>query len=460
MTRAGVLELMEERDRQWAAKLEVLEQAFAQRIKHLEEQLEEKIRLLAGATLSASHVSPTIPAFTITANTPTTLLGKRPEREIDLYDRDQTQTPGAGPSRASSSPSTKRQRIEHTEEEDSDVLSPHTPSPPAYAPRTPSPGHQGMRTDNSRTPGIGADYPPHFSLSKGPNDIDDEGPVTGLPFPLFATTPRPSAPLSPSLDAPPSASRHRFPYPRGASLTPGSTSRRKPSPAPRAVSDAHKELTTITESDELPLSVQLASRRRVASEATPTRLIANSLRGSSVPSSPPRLSPSPSIGASERDGGFTYTPFPAVPKSALRKGVKPPSSLTKVFMSNANRTPRHSNEMDVDSDVEELELTPTNLQANDQGAHSQQLQASPSPVRSQVSKRSVSPARDYMDVAMYGLLGPSESPGSTQTPGHRTLLGTERYRDTRFGDVPVVHWGSPSVDLGSGTPASFPRRGW
>jgi len=72
----------------------------------------------------------------------------------------------------------------------------------------------------------------------------------------------------------------------------------------------------------------------------------------------------------------------------------------------------------------------------------------------------MSPARDYMDVAMFGLMGPAESPGTSnnQTPGHRTMLGTERYRDTRFGDVPMVQWGSPSVDLGTGTPASFPRR--
>lgn len=448
VTRASVLEMMEERDRQWAAKLQVLEQAFAQRIKDLEDRLEEKIRLLAGTTLAASSTSSSVPAFTLTADTPTTLLGKRPEREADRYDRDLTQTPGAGPSRASSSPAAKRQRVEHTEEDDSDVLSPHTPSPPAFAPRTPSPGHQGLRTDNSRTPGIGSDFPPHFSHGKGPNDTnDDDEPVTGLPFPLFPTTPRPSVPLSPTLGAPPTANRHRFPHPRGASLTPGS-GRRKPSPAPRAVSDAHKELTTITESDELPLSVQLASRRRVASEATPTRLLANTLRGSSVPSSPPRLSPSPSIGASERDGGFTYTPFPPVPRSALRNGVKPSSNLTRTVITNSNlkTTPRRENDLGDDSDVEELELTPKN------GGTGQE--------QPQVLKRSVSPARDYMDVAMYGLLGPTESPSSTQTPGHRTLLGTERYRDTRFGDVPVVDWGSPSVDLGSGTPASYPKRGW
>ncbi|WVQ85717.1 hypothetical protein IAT38_007883 [Cryptococcus sp. DSM 104549] len=33
------------------------------------------------------------------------------------------------------------------------------------------------------------------------------------------------------------------------------------------------------------------------------------------------------------------------------------------------------------------------------------------------------------------------------TPGHRTLLGTERYNDTRFGDIPIGVWGQGRVDL-------------
>ncbi|OXH15949.1 hypothetical protein C370_01534 [Cryptococcus neoformans A1-35-8] len=35
------------------------------------------------------------------------------------------------------------------------------------------------------------------------------------------------------------------------------------------------------------------------------------------------------------------------------------------------------------------------------------------------------------------------------TPGHRTLLGTERYNDTRFGDIPVGMWAQPKIDFGT-----------
>ncbi|WVQ71279.1 hypothetical protein IAR50_000805 [Cryptococcus sp. DSM 104548] len=39
------------------------------------------------------------------------------------------------------------------------------------------------------------------------------------------------------------------------------------------------------------------------------------------------------------------------------------------------------------------------------------------------------------------------------TPGQRTLLGTERYNDTRFGDMPVEFWAQAGADLGTpGTP--------
>jgi hypothetical protein len=58
-----------------------------------------------------------------------------------------------------------------------------------------------------------------------------------------------------------------------------------------------------------------------------------------------------------------------------------------------------------------------------------------------------SPRREYMDIALNGLTG--ESPSAMATPSSRTLLGTERYRDTRFGDEPFVAWSLPSVDYDS-----------
>lgn len=65
----------------------------------------------------------------------------------------------------------------------------------------------------------------------------------------------------------------------------------------------------------------------------------------------------------------------------------------------------------------------------------------------------LSPAREYMDVALNGLSGHCASSSIIPIPSVRTLLGTERYRDTRFGDEPIVPWGTPTaVDFGPPTP--------
>lgn len=436
LSHARVKEMLDERDRAWEIRLETrlrtLEQAYERRVVELEKRVEEQLRRLTGTSLPTSSTPTTVvPEFTLTADTPTNIaLGKRTQRDTP------NQTPRAGPG---SSPATKRARIDTTEEEeDSDAMLPHTPSPPntAAAPRTPSPGHQGVMTDNSRTPGISADFspPPQFSARKSRHGDDDEEDdrMGEIPYPLFATTPRPSEPRSPTLDAPPSANRYRLGHARAATLTPG---RRKPSPAPRAVSEAHKELSTITESDEPSFQISLA-RRRVASEHTPTRLVPAALRGSSVPVSPPQLSPSPSIGASDREGGFTYTPFPPVPRAVRAQSTLSNSSIAPkaepLSRGNSAFHSRPTEQVAEDQEDEELDEV--------EDRH-----------------RDVSPLMDYMDVATYGLLG-TDSLGQMNTPNHRTLLGTERYRDTRFGDVPMVSWGSPSVDLGPNTPAS--RRDW
>lgn len=65
----------------------------------------------------------------------------------------------------------------------------------------------------------------------------------------------------------------------------------------------------------------------------------------------------------------------------------------------------------------------------------------------------MSPAREYMDVALNGLAEHCEPSGTVHMPSVRTLLGTERYRDTRFGDEPIIPWGTPTiVDFGPSTP--------
>jgi len=109
---------------------------------------------------------------------------------------------------------------------------------------------------------------------------------------------------------------------------------------------------------------------------------------------PPALSPSPSIGGDN----YTFTPMP----------------LPTMAASDPNPTARR------------------------EGAKTPPTCVAPSP------------RREYMDVALNGLV--NDSPGAIATPNSRTLLGTERYRDTRFGDEPFVPWTSPTVDCGLETP--------
>ena len=353
-----------------------------------------------------------------------TQLGKRHERSVSA------QTPRNGSRLPALSPANKRARFTHTDDSDMDATTTlQTPSPGSglIAPRTPSPGHQGVNLDQSKTPGVGADFfapPARFSVPKRQKDgSDEEEETVGLPFPIFATTPRPAEPRSPTLDAPPSASRSRFNASRDAGLVPG---RHRASPAPRSVSEAHKELTTITESDEPPLA---SVRRRVASVDSP-QLLAKKIQRGRVGMSPARLSPSPSIGSGEKEA-FQYTPFPAVPGAR----VTPAASRSR----GPSETPTDPTEDQEPQDRTERSLTST-------------------PTR---RTRSPGPARAYMNVALHGLIG-AESPSTLATPGHRTMLGTERYRDTRFSDVPDVQWGTPSVDLGPNTPVTSlsTRRDW
>jgi hypothetical protein len=62
-----------------------------------------------------------------------------------------------------------------------------------------------------------------------------------------------------------------------------------------------------------------------------------------------------------------------------------------------------------------------------------------------------SPRREYLDVALNGL---NDSATVMATPNSRTIMGTERYRDTRFGDEPFVAWTSPTLDCGPPTPTN------
>ena len=305
-----------------------------------------------------------------------------------------------------SSTSSKRSTIDHlskrprVESNPVRTPSPVIPSVSTLPPQTPPPSHQGIAPDMSKTPVVDPEF---FAHGPTPGSRRKSSQVVEtLPYPIFATTPKPSEPRSPTTDAPPSASRSRTAVQPKGILTPG---RKRPSDAApvstsRAVSDAHKELSTITEeaADAGP------SHRRLPSESSGPLLGPALTRAES---SEPRLSASPSIPGGN---GFSYTPFPPVPRSSSLRSMSP--------------TDRPS--------------TP------------------PRQRQRQRSQLSSSPSRKYLEIATYGLESAKDASGATQspsafaTPGHRTMLGTETYRDTRFGDVPVMSWGTPSVDLGTG----------
>lgn len=167
------------------------------------------------------------------------------------------------------------------------------------------------------------------------------------------------------------------------------------------------DLTTITESDEAPIM------RRLHTPPIAPLFPPSLSRDGTL--SPPRLSPSPSITESR----FQHPSYPS-------KG----SNLAPGPSSSAGAT------------------ATTGLQGAGTAAGS-----------SRVARQSPDPAREYMEVALHGLSNTSDSPSAQATPSHRTLLGTERYRDTRFGDIPMMSWGTPGgMDFGPGTPQVDPHR--
>ncbi|RXK35540.1 hypothetical protein M231_07219 [Tremella mesenterica] len=397
-----VEQLLKERDEMWEARLQAVEIRWAARLRSLAEQFNH-----VGEEDDTSQGK--LPQFILTEDTPTTLshLGKRPTTTDDNSEgvvREEEE------SSESASPR-KRARL------DQDVVStsvdgvfripktpvtsrpiPQLPSTPPFnpslsqEPRTPSPTHQGHLPDNSKTPSaFGPDFfadLPHIAQTP------DRRGATELSYPLFATTPRPGEPRSPTLDAPPSASRRRTNYGELTMLTPGRL--RRGDSAPRAVSQAHMDLSTITEATEEPFLTSVIRARTISAEPMPADLLGPILsrdhRSKDSIMTPPALSPSPSIA----DSHFAPVTLPPTQRS----GATVPSARTR---------------------------------------------------------GGSSPAREYMEVALRGLMNPQDSPSALATPGHRTMLGTERYRDSRFGDVPMAEWASPGMDVLS-TPGSGPFR--
>jgi hypothetical protein len=400
VTSAELKEILAERDRVWEERLQRAEQGWEARLRVLEERLSDfgkgmtrgRPTMQGGLGFMAGYEREHPPNVVLTSTTPSPR--KRPPPSPYPM-----RTPDGGPS--------KKQRIQPPtpasdtddevhegdtrEAEDEDDEPPRTPAAP---PRTPSPGHQGLRPDNSKSPLIDGNY-----FSAAPNF----GSNSTL-FPMYATTPRPSnVPLiSPTVDAPPSASRARLagtgPPPKQLTPSKKRTERMTPVPTTRAVSNAHNELSTITDGEGFGGRLLASVRRRVASAE-------------------------PNFGASfdfgEELGGGGGGEGSRPPSRGLSPSPDIPDGMFK----------------------------------------------KPKFLPSRFSRQEGSPGREYMEVALHGLPegeggaeadsrvgGMGGTPGSGRGPGSRTLLGTERWRDTRFGDVPVVQWGTPRVDLGPGTP--------
>ena len=411
VTLEQVEEMLKERDHIWEERIRLVEAKW-------EERFQAVINRLPDSTSAAAP--PRAPHVTVTEDTPTALasktnLGKRrsnssssPQTAVDSQSTAAEAEGGSPRKRArvqgtNAAPHSERTfRMPKTPEARAAAPEPpFTPVQSVSEPRTPSPSHQGTPPDNSKTPSaFGPDF--FADLPRPIATPDKRHPSAELVYPVFATTPKPHEPRSPTLDAPPSASRSRANYGNISMLTPGRVQRA--GSAPRAVSQAHMDLSTITEATEEPLLASVARQRTISDEPTPADLLGPSLaRDRDATLTPPRLSPSPSIA----DSHFSQVPLP------------------------------HASGRKVSLQTRGTGTTPPRMRAGS------------------------SPAREYMEVALRGLNNPNESPSALATPGHRTMLGTERYRDTRFGDVPMPApaWPSPRVDLMSTPGAGSARSG-
>lgn len=392
--------------------------------------------------------------------------------------------------------------------------------------RTPSPGHQGVLPDYSATPGFANDASYFAGLPM-------TGTITGrfrghghkgdtdepLPFPLFATTPRPAAPTSPTTDAPPSTIRRKRAH-SGVNpsllLTPG----RRPS---RTVSHAHMELSSVTESPKAAVDTAVTANdgpgdASKAIHETPApdsdAALATPVRPSrpEVPEPPspphppvplksarkappvtahrriesvtfaqaplpllglgpelasevgagdvPRLSPSPSI----TETRFSTLAFPtnrnaprSVSVSAPTLGTSPTlaaggsrSTATEHIMSQDNAAGEsvqsRSSPIPSPAVIARDFYTPPQLQ-NRKASKIDSAAPAPAPTTPKpVASSSADALQGEEDLGGLGF-GISANAGlGMTTPGHRTMLGTESYRDTRFGDQPMtMSWGTPEM---------------
>ncbi|WVO13062.1 hypothetical protein L204_100672 [Cryptococcus depauperatus] len=352
-------------------------------------------------------------------------------------------------------------------------------------PRTPPPSRQGVVSDNSQTPRLPTEWRQTGDASKAISLHDQDGPE-------FSTTPEPpTRNVSPSREGSMVGARPAF--------------GRAPSNLSRSTPDCDEEEKGPGRDGEsiLPRITMDLERIEEDEETLPSRMVASSTTQLRFPAKKPPSSLGLSIGilgsASPKPGRRAISQPNQSTTSSLpfQHSLASPALIGRTLHVDSER-PSPSTSAQTHSPLRsQLTLAPHKQSQNrDTPFHNSSRYASSLPgtiIPTEEAPRVQSASADYMRIAMYGLEGASldsidipststlpdlieEGPmaegsnGSNRggreaerhkwrkvdevvTPGQRTLLGTERYNDTRFGDIPVGMWAQPKIDFGTpGTP--------
>ncbi|WVR05575.1 hypothetical protein IAU60_002594 [Kwoniella sp. DSM 27419] len=340
-------------------------------------------------------------------------------------------------------------------------------------PRTPSPSRHGAVPDNSQTPRLPADWQSGGADQPNPSgDVLDEEdmrtPDGASTIPQFSTTPEPPMfrPISPTMERSVSASSDR--------LTPGRVLGPTPSTG-QTHSRGHSEERRLVEGGNgIPLSTVTDLER--IEETDEQNSNSNSSRNLISPAGQlrfPAIKPTPRLsGLGMPTGLGVGSPSKARPTAAGPSGghQRTPSLLAApVLISRGSRS---------GSEVPTLRIPSRGLSPPPRPRSASAIHGATTPPRNVFPlnlpdgesdrSRVRSASADYMHVAMHGLEADDDldfdegaqaggtlasAAGFTEadrlgrqamshrreapTPGHRTLLGTERYNDKRFGDIPV-----------------------
>ncbi|KIR30620.1 hypothetical protein I309_00758 [Cryptococcus deuterogattii LA55] len=376
--------------------------------------------------------------------------------------------------------------------------------------RTPSPSRQGVVPDNSQTPRLPFEWrAPEFCSRTG---TPLRTPFTIERTPEFATTPEPPmmsmSPSGGTLGSKLTPGRTPV-HLRGSTpdrsdedvkaegSTSASTSGQAPSRAGEGISlSAVTELERIDEGEELAPSppvqhVSPSSQLRFP-VIKPHPGLGVGLTGSPSSGSPKLIRRSISqpnqSATSSVLGQHSLLAPPALISRGSRAGSERPAVTSRAFTQSPPPRPRSASAMYRTSYGRSVSAASSR--------HALPLPSTIIPTETAPQVRSAS--ADYMRIAMFGLegasldsidftddpsqtdalpdvrddpaaeegeAGPSTGAGTSAgvtaerrrwrkvdevvTPGHRTLLGTERYNDTRFGDIPVGMWAQPNNDFGT-----------